>query len=110
VFAQYDTVPANTFTFLGTHTCDCGTIGISEMTERAFSMYPNPVSGDVLNVVSPKNIRSVRIFDNTGHILFMNGAILDRMTRIQTGSLAKGAYTIEVGFENGTFNRQTFIK
>jgi len=110
VFAQYDTLPANTFTFLGTHTCDCGTIGISEMTERAFSMYPNPVSGDVLNVVSPKNIRSVRIFDNTGHILFMNGAILDRMTRIQTGSLAKGAYIIEVGFENGTFNRQTFIK
>jgi hypothetical protein len=32
------------------------------------------------------------------------------MTRIQTSTLAKGAYTIEVVSENGTINRQNFIK
>ena len=110
VFTQYDTLPANTFTFLGAHTCDCGTIGVSENEERSFSMYPNPLTGDVLNVVSSKNIRSIRIFDNTGRVVFANGTILDRMTRIQTNMLSKGAYTIEVISENGTISRQNFIK
>jgi hypothetical protein len=32
------------------------------------------------------------------------------MTRIETNALAKGSYTIEVVSENGTINRQNFIK
>jgi hypothetical protein len=43
-------------------------------------------------------------------VVFVNGTILDRMTRIQTNMLSKGAYTIEVISENGTINRQNFIK
>ena len=109
VFAQYDTLPANTFTFLGSHTCDCN-VGVSENVERSISIYPNPLTGDILNVVSPSVIRSIRIFDNAGRVVFANGTILDRMTRIQTSMLAKGAYTVEVVSENGTINRQNFIK
>jgi hypothetical protein len=109
VFAQYDTLPANTFTFLGAHTCDC-TVSVSENIERSISIYPNPLTGDILNVVSPSVIRSIRIFDNAGRVVFANGTILDRMTRIQTSMLAKGAYTVEVVSENGTINRQNFIK
>jgi hypothetical protein len=110
VFTQYDTLPANTFTFLGSHTCDCNNVNVTENEERAFSIYPNPLTGDVLNVVSSKNIHSIRIFDNTGRVVFANGAILDRMTRIQTNMLSKGSYSIEVVSENGTINRQNFIK
>jgi hypothetical protein len=109
VFAQYDTLPANTFNFLGAHTCDCN-VSVSENVERPISIYPNPLTGDILNVVSPSVIRSIRIFDNAGRVVFANGAILDRMTRIQTSTLAKGAYTVEVVSENGTVNRQNFIK
>ncbi len=109
VFVQYDTLPANTFTFLGAHTCDCN-VGVSENVERAISIYPNPLTGDILNIVSPSVIRSIRIFDNTGRVVFVNGTILDRMTRIQTNMLSKGAYTIEVISENGIINRQNFIK
>ncbi len=109
VFAQYDTLPANTFTFLGSHTCDCN-VGVSENMERAISIYPNPLTGDILNIVSPSVIRSIRIFDNTGRVVLANGTILDRMTRIQTNMLSKGAYTIEVISENGIINRQNFIK
>jgi predicted extracellular nuclease len=109
VFTQYDTLPANTFTFLGAHTCDCN-VNVSENVERSISIYPNPLTGDILNVVSPSVIRSIRIFDNAGRVVFANGAILDRMTRIQTSTLAKGAYTVEVLSENGTINRQNFIK
>ena len=109
VFAQYDTLPANTFNFLGSHTCDCN-VSVVENEERSISIYPNPLTGDVLNVVSPSVIRSIRIFDNAGRVVFANGTILDRMTRIQTSMLAKGAYTVEVVSENGTINRQNFIK
>lgn len=109
VFVQYDTLPANTFTFLGSHTCDCA-VSVSENVERSISIYPNPLTGDILNVVSPSVIRSIRIFDNAGRVVFASGTILDRMTRIQTSILAKGAYTIEVVSENGNVNRQNFIK
>jgi predicted extracellular nuclease len=109
VFAQYDTLPANTFTFLGAHTCDCN-VSVTENVERSISIYPNPVTGDILNVVSPNIIRSIRIYDNTGRVVFANGTILDHMTRIQTSNLSKGAYTVEVISENGTINRQNFIK
>ena len=109
VFAQYDTLPANTFTFLGAHTCDCN-VSVSENVERPISIYPNPITGDILNVVSPTIIRSIRIYDNTGRVVFANGTILDRMSRIQTSNLSKGAYSVEVVSENGTVNRQNFIK
>jgi predicted extracellular nuclease len=109
VFAQYDTLPANTFTFLGAHTCDCN-VSVSENVERPISIYPNPVTGDILNVVSPNIIRSIRIYDNTGRVVFANGTILDHMTRIQTSNLSKGVYTVEVISDNGTVNRQNFIK
>ncbi len=109
VFAQYDTLPANTFTFLGAHTCDCN-VSVSENVERPISIYPNPITGDILNVVSPNIIRSIRIYDNTGRVVFANGTILDRMSRIQTSNLSKGAYSVEVVSENGTVNRQNFIK
>jgi predicted extracellular nuclease len=109
VFAQYDTLPANTFTFLGAHTCDCN-VSVSENVERPISIYPNPVTGDILNVVSPNIIRSIRIYDNTGRVVFANGTILDRMSRIQTSNLSKGTYSVEVVSENGTVNRQNFIK
>jgi len=109
VFAQYDTLPANTFTFLGAHTCDCN-VSVSENVERPISIYPNPLTGDILNVVSPSIIRSIRIYDNTGRVVLANGTILDRMTRIQTSNLSKGAYTVEVISDNGTINRQNFIK
>ena len=109
VFAQYDTLPANTFTFLGSHTCDCN-VSVSENVERPISIYPNPITGDILNVVSPNIIRSIRIYDNTGRVVFANGTILDRMSRIQTSNLSKGAYSVEVVSENGTVNRQNFIK
>jgi hypothetical protein len=109
VFAQYDTLPANTFNFLGAHTCDCS-VGVNENVERSISIYPNPVTGDILNVVSPSFIRSIRVFDNTGRVVFANGTILDRMTRVQTSMLSKGAYTVEVVSENGTITRQNFIK
>lgn len=109
VFAQYDTLPANTFTFLGAHTCDCS-VGVNENVERSISIYPNPVTGDILNVVSQSVIRSIRIFDNTGRVMFANGTILDRMTRIQTSILAKGVYVVEVVSDNGTISRQNFIK
>jgi hypothetical protein len=94
---------------LGAHTCDCA-VSVSENVERSISIYPNPLTGDVLNVVSPSVIRSIRIFDNAGRVVFANGTILDRMTRIQTSMLAKGAYTVEVVSENGNVNRQNFIK
>ena len=109
VFAQYDTLPANTFTFLGAHTCDCN-VSVSENVERPISIYPNPITGDILNVVSPNIIRSIRIYDNTGRVVFANGTILDRMSRIQTSNLSKGTYSVEVVSENGTVNRQNFIK
>jgi chitodextrinase len=77
-----------------------------ETTPLTFSLYPNPVKGDVLNISDFEGEASYRIFSAVGQDLG-NGKVENNT--ISVGHLATGTYMIEVTTANGT-NMKRFIK
>jgi len=104
VTTQWDSLPVNTFTHLGTHTCNCPTAGINELTNSSnISVYPNPTTDNYFTVTSSKNIKDVEVYDllgreilrkETGHNQHYNLGI--------SHAFAKGIYTVKVSLEDGT--------
>ena len=79
---------------------------IETTTPLTFSLYPNPVKGDVLNISEFEGEASFRIFSSVGQELG-NGKVENNA--INVGNLAAGTYMIEVTTANGT-NMKRFIK
>ena len=73
----------------------------------AFTLYPNPVNSDVLNIANLEQTSDYRIFNMMGQEL-ANGKIENEGT-INVGTLTSGTYLIEVANENGTTTKR-FIK
>lgn len=79
---------------------------VETTTPLTFSLYPNPVKGDVLNISDFEGEASFRIFSALGQELG-NGKVENNV--INVGNLATGTYMIEVTTANGT-NMKRFIK
>ncbi len=72
----------------------------------SFSLYPNPVKGDVLNISNLEADSNYRIFNMMGQELG-RGKIENES--INVANLSVGAYLIEVSNENGSTSKR-FIK
>ena len=84
-----------------------GSIDETNITSAlSFSLYPNPVKGDVLNIANLDVDSTYRIFNMMGQELG-NGKIENES--INVGSLSVGTYLIEVSNANGSTSKR-FIK
>ena len=71
-----------------------------------FLLYPNPVSGNVLNISNVENNSHFRIVNILGRVI-MNGRVEDGKVSVE--SLPAGIYLIEINANNNTSSRR-FIK
>ena len=111
VFAQYDTLPANTFDNLGLHNCNCGTVGIQNvMKNDGFNVYPNPVKDGNLSVVANQGIDQLSIYTLNGQLVSRKMEINDIMLNVDVQFLNAGMYWVEVIFQNGKVERKKLIK
>lgn len=81
-------------------------MGAEKANEFSFTLYPNPVKGDELNVGNLESNSSYRIFNMMGQEL---GKGTVENESIYVGSLAAGTYLIEVSNANGTASKR-FIR
>ena len=72
----------------------------------SFTLYPNPVKGDVLNIANLEGDATYRIFNVMGQEL---GQGTLENNRIAVGALKTGAYLIEIT-ANGQTATKRFIK
>lgn len=81
----------------------------SDTTELSLSIYPNPVTGNDLNVITKNDNKSTyRIINTLGQVL-MNGELNDIKSTINVSKLNSGVYFIVV--KNNTSNTtKQFIK
>ncbi len=98
--SQYDTLPENTWSNLGTHTCECF-VGIKEIKNvSAISVFPNPSSAinGLVTISSNKNISSVGLFDLTGSIIYQKPSAVANTHKLnlEVAGLSKGIYFIKV--------------
>jgi hypothetical protein len=111
VFAQYDTLSANTFDNLGAHDCNCGTVGLDNaMKNDGFSVYPNPVKDGNLSVIAHQGINQLSIYSLNGQLVTRKMEINDIMLNVDVQFLNAGMYWVEVVFQNGSVERKKLIK
>ena len=67
---EWDSLPRNTFTELGQHTCNCpDDMSISEF-ESVINLYPNPNKSGLLNIESTSPIQEINIYNLIGQSVF----------------------------------------
>jgi Secretion system C-terminal sorting domain len=111
VTAEWDSLPVDTFTELGNHSCSCPLTGINEKESNVtISVYPNPVSDESITVSSPEAIESIQIYDVLGKTILSNNVRSGSKTvRIDVAKLNKGIYFIKANLSEGKAGTQRII-
>ena len=102
--AEYDSLPDQTYTEMGSHNCDCITTSINNK-DVTYVMYPNPTpKGENVVINSKSAISYIEIYNMLGEKI-----ISERTSIISTKMLLKGAYLINIYFEDGKSVRNKLI-
>ena len=105
---QWDSLRVNTYTGLGSHTCDCEVVSVKELNKSfAVNVYPNPAKNTVM-FQSVNTITKAEIYSVTGQVvktIKSNNTISGEVINIS--DLNKGVYFISLLDEH---NNQTIKK
>ena len=107
---EWDSLPQNTFTELGQHSCNCNdNMSITE-SESVITLYPNPNNSGLLNIESTSPIKEINIFNLIGQNVFsenFQGLMLKESITIDPS--LNGVYFISVKLENNTRSLKKLI-
>ena len=102
--AEYDSLPDQTYTEMGSHNCDCITTSINNK-DVTYVMYPNPTpKGGNVVINSKSAISYIEIYNMLGEKI-----ISERTSIVSTEMLLKGTYLINVYFEDSKSVRNKLI-
>lgn len=98
---EWDSLPQNTFTELGQHTCNCSDeMSINEF-ESVVTLYPNPNKSGLLNIESTSPIQEINIYNLIGQSVFsknFQGTMFKESITIDPS--LNGVYFMSVKLEN----------
>ncbi|MFY9310274.1 MAG: lamin tail domain-containing protein [Bacteroidia bacterium] len=99
--AEYDTLPENTWTGLGAHTCSCPT-SVEEIANNiSVVIFPNPSNLNFFNVASSEVVEAVEVYNVMGQrVIVKEGNKTAKQITVETGNIAKGVYTVKVLYAN----------
>ncbi len=109
---EYDSLPENTFSNLGSHDCDCASVGISE-EEKALGMsvYPNPSNGEVVSISTKVQFNRITLMNMLGMTILEEQGLASNKFNLSTERLDAGIYMIQLGFEgNQVATRKLIIR
>jgi hypothetical protein len=110
---EWDSLPDDTFTELGWHTCDCANVGINDQDINKINVYPNPNTTGVLNVSANKNIDLIQVFNIIGQEakeIDLSNQFADTQ-RIDLKGLRDGLYIVRVTLDGGaTISRKVTLQ
>jgi hypothetical protein len=101
VEAEWDSLPEDTFTELGWHTCDCASVGIDESEAPKMNVYPNPAVDKELMVSTSRNMKSIQIFNILGQEAErVNFEDATSKHKLRLEKLRTGIYIVRITMEN----------
>lgn len=102
VMTEWDSLPRNTFSQLGSHTCDCSSNSISENDAREkLTVYPNPAR-EKFFVKAPSAIEEVRIYNITGQQVYADKkSLFTNFIEVQPVNYSAGLYVVSVKLKSG---------
>lgn len=107
---QWDSLPKDTWTNLGTHTCDCF-LSVGENKLNTVSIYPNPSANGVLYINTNNAIETIEIVDLLGKVVAKE-VKNDQSTAAVislTEKLRKGSYLVRINFTDKSSSQQSII-
>lgn len=109
---QWDSLPENTWTNLGQHTCDCNTLGVTETIEtETFYMFPNPASDGNVLIKGTEIISSIEVYNAIGEkVISAEGNVGRADYYLNVENLDAGVNFIHITFNNQLFSTQRLIK
>jgi len=103
VQTEWDSLPENTFSELGMHTCDCQTLGVEEGEISQFNMFPNPAVDKQLMVSATQQLETISVFNILGQeaeaVKFENENT--NFYNLELAHLRTGIYIVRVSLKNG---------
>lgn len=110
VTLQWDSLPKDNWTKLGSHTCDCQAVGVKENTKSVFvKVFPNPSNGKEIALVSDKVIKEATIVNAVGQTIYSQSGSEKTMV-IKPSQLAEGIYYCIIKTEAGTKTEKLIIQ
>jgi hypothetical protein len=99
VTTEWDSLPKDTWTELGHHTCDC-LLGVKEITNAvSFAVYPNPSSNGSVIISASEDIEYVEVINLLGQVVLSTEVKdLVKTTSLNAADLTKGVYTVRLRF------------
>lgn len=83
-------------------------LGAQDLTIEGFSMYPNPATSDVVNLVSASNLsKNVVVYDVLGQAVI---STVVTNGRLNIGSLNSGIYLVQVTENNRTITKKLVVR
>ncbi|TXI83172.1 MAG: T9SS type A sorting domain-containing protein [Crocinitomicaceae bacterium] len=101
VTTEWDSLPKDTWTQLGQHTCDCF-LGVKELTNNvSFVVYPNPATEGTVVVSASEVIEFVEVINMLGQVVLSEKVSeVSKATTLNAANLNKGMYTVRLRFAN----------
>jgi len=100
---EWDSLPENTFTELGWHTCDCAKVGVNDVNAGRMNLFPNPAVDGQIMLSTSQQMAAIRVFNalgsETASVVFGNDRT-DRH-RFDLAHLEKGMYMMQVTLKSG---------
>ena len=108
--AEWDTLAKNTFTELGTHTCDCyNSTSVSEQTKQ-ISLYPNPINNNnILILQANQPLGNISLINMIGQTV-RNFKSEQNIVTINTQQLSSGTYFIQINNKDGVWEEKLIIQ
>jgi hypothetical protein len=110
--AEWDSLPNNTWTELGSHDCDCeGTPSSIQVNELiSFIIYPNPAKiGQSLTLKATKGIKELFLINVLGQQMKVEFINSGENTIINTSNLSNGLYNISMVFDDYSVKTSAII-
>jgi hypothetical protein len=103
---QWDSLPNQTWTNLGTHNCSCP-VGIKEIDNTVrVSVYPNPAN-NYITLDAAERISSISIFNVIGEEVAIQTVNKSQVSNINIENLPKGVYILKATFNS---NKSTVVR
>jgi hypothetical protein len=110
VTVEWDSLPKDTWTGLGSHTCDCF-LGVNELNSNvSFVVYPNPTNEGQFAVNASENIEQVEVINMVGQVvLSQTNTVLSKKIQLDSSKLNNGMYAVKIRFSNNSISQTSLI-
>lgn len=107
---EWDSLPNNTYTNLGIHTCVCGDVNVNEIIKHEFSIFPNPMVAGQFAVRTSFDMVAISLYSVDGKLIQNNKfSGKQQYQNVVLPEAESGLYFIEISFADGTSARRKII-